>query len=240
MHVDRRLLGWGLFFIVLGAVPLAVRAGAVDAEIVGRWPLLWPFILVGLGASLLLRGTPVPWLGGAVMAVTFGLMGGGAIATGFGGVSGFGGCGGGSTPAFEPQRGTLARSGRVSIEFDCGTLRVTTEPAPTSARSPISTPPSMVALLPMEAPRRTTVRSRVQSSSVWGEPSGRVARGRRSFMNMTPWPTKTSSSISTPSQTNVWLEILQRAPMRAPFCISTKVPMRVSSPTRQPYRFTKP
>jgi hypothetical protein len=32
----------------------------------------------------------------------------------------------------------------------------------------------------------------------------------------------------------VWLEILQRAPTRAPRWISTKVPMRVSSPTVQP------
>ena len=49
-------------------------------------------------------------------------------------------------------------------------------------------------------------------------------------MNMTPWPTKTSSSIVTPSQTNVWLWILQRAPIEAFFWISTKVPIRVSSP----------
>ena len=33
-------------------------------------------------------------------------------------------------------------------------------------------------------------------------------------MNITPWPMKTSSSIVTPSQMNVWLEILQRRPTR--------------------------
>ncbi len=36
-------------------------------------------------------------------------------------------------------------------------------------------------------------------------------------MNVTLWPTKTSSSNTTPSQMKVWLEILQRAPIRAPF-----------------------
>ena len=51
---------------------------------------------------------------------------------------------------------------------------------------------------------------------------------------MTPWPTKTSSSTVTPSQTNEWLEILQRAPMAAPRCTSTNEPMVVSSPTVQP------
>ena len=41
-----------------------------------------------------------------------------------------------------------------------------------------------------------------------------VARGCLSFTNMTPCPTNTSSSISTPSQTKVWLWILQRSPIR--------------------------
>src|SRR5205814_5558802 len=68
-------------------------------------------------------------------------------------------------------------------------------------------------------------------------PDSVAARGLRSLMNITPCPTKTSSPISTPSQMNVWLWILQRRPMRAPRCTSTKVPIRVSSPIEQPYRF---
>jgi hypothetical protein len=55
-----------------------------------------------------------------------------------------------------------------------------------------------------------------------------------SLTNSTPCPTNTSSSIVTPSQTNVWLWILQRAPIAAPPCTSTNVPMRVSSPIAQP------
>ena len=43
-------------------------------------------------------------------------------------------------------------------------------------------------------------------------------------MNTTPCPTKTSSSIVTPSQMKVWLEILQRAPIEAFFWTSTKRP----------------
>ena len=49
-------------------------------------------------------------------------------------------------------------------------------------------------------------------------------------MNITPWPTNTSSSIVTPSQMKVCDEILQRAPTDAFFWISTNVPTRVSSP----------
>jgi hypothetical protein len=53
-------------------------------------------------------------------------------------------------------------------------------------------------------------------------------------MNMTPCPTNTSSSIVTPSQMNVWLEILHRAPIEAFFWTSTNDPTRESSPIRQP------
>src|SRR3954447_17533073 len=56
-------------------------------------------------------------------------------------------------------------------------------------------------------------------------------------MNITPCPTKTSSSIVTPSQMNEWLWILQFEPITAPRCTSTNGPMRVLSPILQPYKF---
>src|SRR4051794_26724231 len=83
MRVDRRLLGWGLFFILLGGLPLAVQVGLIDQAVVNRWFVLWPLLLVGWGLSLLLRRSRIEWLGGAIAAVTLGLMAGGALATGF-------------------------------------------------------------------------------------------------------------------------------------------------------------
>ena len=69
MHIDRRLLGWGVFFILVGAIPLAVRGGFLDAEErVSSWPSLWPVLLIGWGLGLLLRRTPVEWIGGGVTA----------------------------------------------------------------------------------------------------------------------------------------------------------------------------
>src|SRR5271166_5070891 len=44
----------------------------------------------------------------------------------------------------------------------------------------------------------------------------------------------------TPSQTKVWLEILQFRPMSAFFCTSTNVPIFVPSPISHPYRLIKP
>ncbi len=79
-----------------------------------------------------------------------------------------------------------------------------------------------------------TVGITVQSSSVWRPPLSAVARGKRSLINITPWPTKTSSSMVTPSQIKVWLDILQFLPIKAFFWISTKGPILVPSPMRQP------
>lgn len=127
MHVDRRLLGWGLFFVLLGAIPLAVRAGLLDKDLVAQWPLLWPVLLIGWGLGLLLRGTPLTLIGGAVAAITFGIMGGGAIATGFGEVAFASGCGSQApATAFAPQGGTFGTTARADIVFNCGNLTVST------------------------------------------------------------------------------------------------------------------
>lgn len=125
MHIDRRLLGWGVFFILLGAIPLAVRAGYLREEQVSNWLSLWPILLIGWGLGLLLRRTPIEWIGGGVTAVVFGLMAGGALATGFGGFSGFGGCGGqaqGTT--FTTQSGPLPTDGQLNVAFSCGTVTI--------------------------------------------------------------------------------------------------------------------
>ena len=50
------------------------------------------------------------------------------------------------------------------------------------------------------APAFTRVCTSVQSASVCMRPSATTARGNRSLVNMTPWPTKTPSPIPTPSQ----------------------------------------
>ena len=123
MHVDRRLLGWGLFFILVGAIPLATRANYLDPDVVGRWPSLWPVLLIAWGLGLVLRGTPIDWLGGGLAAITFGLMGGGLLASGLSGVPITTGCGGltGGT-AFATQSGALSGNGRLIVTLNCGTL----------------------------------------------------------------------------------------------------------------------
>src|SRR5213078_4505739 len=121
-----------------------------------------------------------------------------------------------------------------------GTSRVTTLPAPTIAYSPTVIPQSKVALEPIEAPFLTREGMHFQSASVCKRPSASVARGIRSLMKVTLCPMNTSSSNVTPSQMKLWLEILHRFPIFAPFWISTNVPIFTSSPISQPYKLVNP
>src|SRR5437763_16747912 len=63
------------------------------------------------------------------------------------------------------------RAGLPATTVRAGTFLVTTLPAPTIARSPISTPHRMVEPDPIDAPRRTTIGTMVQSASVCTSPS---------------------------------------------------------------------
>ena len=125
MTLDRRFLNWGVFFIVLGAVPLAVHQGLLTTDVLdGAWRL-WPLILVGLGLGILLHRTPAAVVGGLVVAATFGLVFGSALAVGPDVVVG---CGGavGSGSAFD-QHGTLNGNASVDVSIGCGTLTVSTQ-----------------------------------------------------------------------------------------------------------------
>ncbi len=126
MRIDRSLLNWGVFLIALGGVPLAVQRGWADAGIAGEMWRIWPLILVGIGLGLILRWTPVAWLGGAIVALTFGLVFGALIAGGVQGVSSACvGLGGGEVVT--TQKGGPASGGSfdVQLELSCGDLGVT-------------------------------------------------------------------------------------------------------------------
>lgn len=122
MRINRGLLGWGLFFIVLGAVPLAVRQGLVAEETVARAWTLWPLLLILGGLGLLLRRTPIEPVAGLAVAAVFGLIAGSLIATG---TVPLAGCGDeqGAQP-FASRSGQLGDRAEVDLELNCGELTV--------------------------------------------------------------------------------------------------------------------
>jgi hypothetical protein len=125
MSLDRRLLNWGLFLILLGAIPLAVRQGVLAEETVSRWWTLWPLLLIAAGLGLLLRRTSLALLGGLLTAGTLGLILGGLIAGGPNLVRI--GCGDeAGTVAFQPRDGALEDGAQVRMELDCGDLQLGT------------------------------------------------------------------------------------------------------------------
>jgi autotransporter-associated beta strand protein len=127
MHLDRRFLGWGVFFLVAGGIPLAQRTGYLDADTVGQLWRFWPLILVGIGAGILLSRTALSWLGGLIVAATFGILVGTALAGGAESI----GCGFDSDVSSQPGTtvgGELAEGATVDVRFSCGPLQLTVAP----------------------------------------------------------------------------------------------------------------
>ncbi|HEY8199460.1 MAG TPA: hypothetical protein VIF44_06775 [Candidatus Limnocylindrales bacterium] len=127
MRIDRGRLGWGVFFLTLGLVPLAIKLGWVDpAWFEGIWRL-WPLILVGIGIGLILRRTAFAAVGNVIVGLTFGLIIGGALATPINnGISCIptGGTGSGPTTQTGTFSGTTAE---VSVAFPCADVVVGTK-----------------------------------------------------------------------------------------------------------------
>ncbi len=140
MHIDRRLVGFGLFLITIGGVMVAVRQGLLTEDAARQAWTLWPLILVGSGLSIILAGRPGAAIGGLILAITFGAMLGGVAATGV--FPGAGLCSSGGDddrgPSFAEASGDLGANARVSISQDCGDLTIGTVDGSTWSLSGVS------------------------------------------------------------------------------------------------------
>jgi len=121
MRVDRARLNWGIFFIVLGSVPLAYHEGVVSSAVAGDAWRLWPLILVGIGLGFVLSRTPAFFVGGLVVAICVGLVFGSALAIGPNI-----GCGGGNATHTVAQSGAFVGSSSVELDLQCGSAKVST------------------------------------------------------------------------------------------------------------------
>jgi len=129
MRIEPRFLNWGVFFVLLGAIPLAVQGNVIDRDVVARAWQLWPLLIIGAGAGLLLRQTAFNFVGGLIAAATFGVMFGGLLAVGTDFASFARSCGSdAASRTFGSQQGSLSGSAAVTLTFTCGDLTVGTTP----------------------------------------------------------------------------------------------------------------
>ncbi len=126
----------GVVLVLAGGVPLAVRAGMLDASVVsGAWRL-WPLALIvaGLGLIVLRRLDRTPIV--ALAAVVIGLFVGGVLAGG--GINGIGCADARVTDTQLSRAGTFSGPAAVRLELNCGSLTVGT--AGDGRRSPRAAP----------------------------------------------------------------------------------------------------
>jgi hypothetical protein len=122
MNYHRGLLFWGLALITGGAVALAAQQGYIDRDFLADAWRLWPLILVAIGVSIIVSRTPFAIVGTIVAALVVGSAGGALIAVG----PGVAACGGAEPTNLTTEQGRFGDSAQVSLDFNCGTLEVST------------------------------------------------------------------------------------------------------------------
>lgn len=127
MAVHRGYLFWGIFFILLGGIPLLDRLGVIDAAAWGDLWRLWPLIIIAIGLAILVGRSRMAVAGTVVTAVVIGAIAGGSLAAGSGFFN-FGDCipGGEGTMQRTTDSGQLEDGASVELDVNCGELDVTT------------------------------------------------------------------------------------------------------------------
>jgi len=129
MRIRRGLLFWGLFLIPMGVVPLLARAGVLPEDVFSDIWRGWPLVLIGVGVALLLGRSQAGLIGTAIVALVLGTLVGSALASGNLWIGGITECASSTTEtsSIEPQ-GTFSGEASVSVDLDCGSADISTQP----------------------------------------------------------------------------------------------------------------
>ena len=129
MRIRRGFLFSGLFLVALGAIPLLVRAGTLDAARLTDVWRLWPLALILLGFAVLLGRHRAGLAGVAIAAVGSGALLGTVLVSGPQWIADVSGCVP-SDERMEPSSssGAVAGPTDVVIELDCGRADVVAGP----------------------------------------------------------------------------------------------------------------
>lgn len=127
MSINRGSLFWGIFFVLLGGIPLLDRLGVIDAGSWGDVWRLWPLIIIAIGLAILVGRSRMALAGTVITAIVIGGIAGGALAAGSGFLN-FGDCIPGSEAEMEQvaESGQLDDGARIELNLNCGDVTVTT------------------------------------------------------------------------------------------------------------------
>jgi len=80
MRIDRGYLFWGIFFVLLGLIPLADREGWLQVGGLGDAGRLWPLIIIGIGLVIVFSRTRLALVATTIAALVLGTLAGTALA----------------------------------------------------------------------------------------------------------------------------------------------------------------
>jgi hypothetical protein len=127
MRVRRGPLFWGIFLLLLGGIPLLVRAGVLDGGLLADAWRLWPLILVAIGLTILVGHRRAGATITVILALALGVAAGGALAAGTIPFAYVGDCVATRAPMERLTRaGTLETPASIDLDLDCGEVAVTT------------------------------------------------------------------------------------------------------------------
>jgi len=124
MRIRRGFLFWGAFFLLLGAIPLAVRETSLDLGRFNDVGALWPVALICVGLLILLSRSRLNALAVVLAGVVLGALCGTALANGSAGFLNMVGCGNGGSGDL-PQltrSGTFQAGSSANLVMNCGSL----------------------------------------------------------------------------------------------------------------------
>lgn len=129
MRVHRGYLFWGVFFVLLGAIPMADRLGWIDADQIADVGRLWPLVIIAIGLAIVLSRSRLAVLATVAAAAVLGVIAGSALAWSSSWMFGLGDCAPGNGDLQQTSRsGTFSGPAQVQLVSSCGDTAVTVAP----------------------------------------------------------------------------------------------------------------
>lgn len=126
MRIRRGFLFWGAFFVLLGAIPLAVRETSLDLGRFNDVGALWPVALICVGLLILLSRSRLNAIAVVLAGVVLGALCGTALANGSAGFLNVVGCGSGNAGNLSQltRNGTFQNGASAKLLLNCGSLDI--------------------------------------------------------------------------------------------------------------------